>query len=138
KFSPDFDCPIINVTWYEAAQYCNWLSKQEGFDETEWCYPKSINPGMTLYKDHLKRKGYRLPTEAEWEYACRAGAASSRYYGSSLELLPRYAWCFYPANRTWLNRTWPVGQKLPNDLGLFDMHGNVWTWVEDPYGDYPN
>ena len=81
---------------------------------------------------YLARTGYRLLHEAEWEHACRVGAATEHYYGSGVELLPRYAW--FSGNAQ--NRTWPVGQKRPNDLGLFDMHGNVWTWCQDPYRDY--
>jgi formylglycine-generating enzyme required for sulfatase activity len=84
--------------------------------------------------NYLKRTGYRLPTEAEWEFGNRAGASTSRYYGSSVELLPRYAW--YSGNSQ--DRTWPVGQKRPNDLGLFDMHGNVLTWCQDITFLYPS
>jgi formylglycine-generating enzyme required for sulfatase activity len=82
---------------------------------------------LQLPADYLSRTGYRLPTEAEWEYACRAGAVSSRYYGSSEELLPRYAWYFSDAD----GRAWPVGQKRPNDLGLFDLYGNVRQWCQE-------
>jgi formylglycine-generating enzyme required for sulfatase activity len=130
RFSPEANGPIISVSWYTAAQYCNWLSEKEGIPKDQWCYPENpeeIKHGMKPYPDYLKRRGYRLPTEAEWEYACRAGAVSSRYFGSSEELLPRYA--HYPSNSQ--QRTWPVGQKRPNDRGLFDMHGNVLTWCQE-------
>jgi formylglycine-generating enzyme required for sulfatase activity len=108
----------------------------------EWCYlpnkKGAYAEGMQLAPDYLRRTGYRLPTEAEWEYACRAGAATSRYYGSSEELLPRYAW-FMGNSKDRANqlRTWPVGEKRPNDLGLFDMHGNVWTWCQEKPNNYP-
>jgi len=134
-YAPEGDCPILGVSWYRAAQYCNWLSEQEGIPEDQWCYPKDadIKEGMKPYPDYLQRKGYRLATEAEWEYACRAETTSSRSYGSSVELLGRHAWYIHNAQ----DRSWPVGQKRPNDLGLFDMHGNVWTWVQDRAFDYP-
>jgi formylglycine-generating enzyme required for sulfatase activity len=136
EYSPQPECPINMVSWYMAAQYCNWLSEKEGIPQDQWCYPRhrEIKEGMKPYPDYLGRTGYRLATEAEWEHACRAGSVSSRSYGSSVELLPRYAW--YLLNSQ--GRTWPVGQKRPNDLGLFDMHGNVWTWVQDPTGSYPD
>jgi formylglycine-generating enzyme required for sulfatase activity len=73
-----------------------------------------------------------LPTEAEWEYACRAGALTSRYYGAAEELLEKYAW--YPKNS--LNRSMPVGSLKPNDWGLFDMLGNDGEWTQDPLYDY--
>ena len=134
RFSPDTDGPIISISWYEAAQYCNWLSEKEGIPESEWCYPNhdDIKEGMKPYSDYLARKGYRLPTEAEWEYSCRAGTVSSRSYGTTFELLSRYAWFLNGSQE----RTWPVGQKRPNDLGLFDMHGNVWNWIQESVWEY--
>ena len=126
------------MTWYEAAAYCNWLSKQEGIDETQWCYePKEkggvLGPGMNAKDSYLKLSGYRLPTEAEWEFACRAGTVTSRYYGPTETLLEKYVW--YEANGQ--NQTWPVGNLKPNDFGLFDMLGDAWEWCDDSYRDYP-
>src|SRR5262249_43587147 len=131
---PDPNCPIGGVIWYEAAAYSNWLSKEEGIPEDQWCY--ETNPqgqGVKMKEKYLHLTGYRLPTEAEWEYACRAGAVTSRYYGDSEELLRHYGW--YRQNSQ--ERTWPVGSKKPNDWGLFDLHGNVWTWCQDRMKNYP-
>src|SRR5262249_20261050 len=130
--SPDPDGPIISVTWYEAAQYCRWLSEQEGVKPEQMCYSsveeiercKDGRAPLPLPADYLSRTGYRLPTEAEYEYACRAEAETSRFYGAAEERLANYAW--YSHNSQ--NRTWPVGQKKPNDFGLFDGLGNVWQW----------
>jgi formylglycine-generating enzyme required for sulfatase activity len=88
---------------------------------------------MKLTRNYLQRTGYRLPTEAEMEYAIRAGALTSRYFGETEELLPRYAW----NAKNSLERTWPVGSLKPNDLGLFDMHGNVWNRCQDRFKKYP-
>src|SRR4051812_35306841 len=88
---------------------------------------------MKLARNYLRRTGYRLPTEAEWECACRAGAVTSRHYGETDELLGEYGW--YALNTT--ERTWPAGGKKPNDLGLFDLHGNIYTWCQESCKDYP-
>lgn len=149
RFSPEDECPQILMTWYEAAMYCNWLSKEEGIPESEWCYPADVNAikdGMVLANNYLQRIGYRLPTQAEWEFACRAGAATSRFFGSSEEMLKEYAWYSKnpptsrndPIDPTDPNRTWPVGQSKPNDLGLFDVLGNVWEWGQDQWLEYPS
>jgi serine/threonine protein kinase/formylglycine-generating enzyme required for sulfatase activity len=136
KYSPEPDCPIAKLNWYQAAEYCNWLSQQEGLPEEEWCYQPNkagkYAEGMKLAPNYLKRTGYRMPTEAEFEYACRAGAVTSRYYGQSEELLGKYAWYI----RNSQNRSWPVGSLKPNDWGLFDMQGNVWTWCPETLRDF--
>ncbi len=131
EFAPTLDCPVIDVSWYDAATYCNWLSKQEGIPEDQWCYlavDKRANArGMRLAPDYLKRRGYRLPTEAEWEYACRAGSVTSWYSGDAEDVLPKYAW--YRTNA--LAKSHPGGILRPNDLGLFDVHGNVKEWCQN-------
>jgi formylglycine-generating enzyme required for sulfatase activity len=92
------------VSWNDASEFCWWMSEQEGQE-------------------------YRLPTEAEWEYACRAGTSARYYFGDDPAALGEYAW--YGANAE--NRTQPVGKKMPNAFGLNDMHGNVWEWCSDWY-----
>jgi formylglycine-generating enzyme required for sulfatase activity len=83
---------------------------------------------MRMKVGHLGLTGYRLPTEAEWEFACRSGSVTARYHGRGADLLPRYGW--YAGNAK--EHAWPVGQLRPNELGLFDMLGNALEWVEDP------
>ncbi len=170
QWSPTGDCPVLGISWFQAATYCNWLSKQEGLPESEWCYvpvrdealpglagsslgllnsppgpllavcgvyPGRTDPeykvGMNLAANYLQRSGYRLPTEAEMEFATRAGSVTCRYYGETEELLPNYAWYLKNAQ----DRSWPVGSKKPNDFGLFDVQGNVFTWCQERFQPYP-
>jgi formylglycine-generating enzyme required for sulfatase activity/tetratricopeptide (TPR) repeat protein len=134
KYSPALDGPWVAPDWYAAAHYCNWLSEQDGLAREEWCYVPAKEggyaEGMTIPGDVLNRRGYRLPTSAEWEYACRSGTTTSRYYGVSTELLPLYA--RFQANSR--EHAWACASLLPNDLGLFDTLGNVYEWVNDKLG----
>jgi formylglycine-generating enzyme required for sulfatase activity len=101
--------PVESVPWDDATEFCKKLSEKT-------------------------RQAVRLPTEAEWEYACRAGTATAFSFGDADSALGDYAW--YSANRGF-DTTHPVGQKKPNAWGLYDMHGNVFEWCADWYGDYP-
>lgn len=126
---------MVGVTWFEAAQYCRWLSEQEVIPDDQMCYPPvdQIKPGMRMPEQWWKRRGYRLPTEGEWEYACRAGSSTRRSFGALDTYLSKYAW--YKENAT--NRTHPVGQLKPNDLGFFDIYGNASEWCQDVLLPYP-
>jgi formylglycine-generating enzyme required for sulfatase activity len=112
-------CPVENVSWTDAVSYLNKLSDRERLPR---CYD-----GNDRFVG-LSCKGYRLPTEAEWEYAARAGTTGARYGD-----VDAVAW--YDGNSG--STTHPVGQKRPNAWGLYDMLGNVWEWTNDWYGDYP-
>jgi formylglycine-generating enzyme required for sulfatase activity len=132
--APSEDCPVHGTDWHMAAAYCNWLSEQEQIPEGQRCYETDGKGHVKRLKEgYLGLAGYRLATEAEWEYACRAGAVTARYYGETEDLLPKYAW--YVKNAA--ERSWPVGGKKPNDLGLFDVHGNAYTWCQETYQSYP-
>jgi formylglycine-generating enzyme required for sulfatase activity len=139
--TPDPDGPAGSVSMYRALQYCRWLSEVEQLPPEEQCYPPVAeierriwaHQPVPLPADYLRRTGYRLPTRAEWEYACRAQTVSSRPFGVSEELLRHFAW--YDAQSR--GRAWPAGQKKPNDFGLFDMLGNVWEWCQGPWHKYP-
>jgi len=98
--------PVESVNWYDVVAFCSKLSDQEG-DQ------------------------YRLPTEAEWEYACRAGTSTAYSFGDDVSVLGEYAWSHD-------NSTHPVGELKPNAWALYDMHGNVWEWCSDWHGPYGN
>ncbi|MBI5397237.1 MAG: formylglycine-generating enzyme family protein [Verrucomicrobia bacterium] len=112
--------PVEQVSWAEAAIYCNLRSRSEGLTP---CYDE------TTAKCNFAADGYRLPTEAEWEYACRAGATDDYGFGADPRQLRRHAWFAENAEK----KTQPVAQKQPNAWGLFDMHGNVAEWCNDVY-----
>lgn len=106
-YNPGNDLPVVNITRDDAVNYCKWLNKKTG-------------------------KNYRLPTEAEWEYACRAGTNTEYYRGDKMD--GDYYWYHDNSKR----KVHPVGQKKPNPFGLYDMSGNVWEWCSDWYGTYPS
>jgi len=132
NISPTADHPAQGVSWYDAVLYCNWLSlhedrtacyertgtKEKGsYDETEYDAWRIITGGT----------GYRLPGDAEWEYACRAGTQTEFSSGDDETLLVGYCQ-MHPSKQTSV-----CGQKLPNAWGLHDVHGNVWEWCWDLY-----
>ena len=100
-FKNDSQNPVEQVSWNDAQAFCEKLSEITG-------------------------ENYRLPTESEWEYACCAGTTTNYYFGDNDNQLGNYAW--YGENSQ--NKTHPVAQKLPNDWGLYDMHGNIWEWTD--------
>jgi len=117
--------PVNNVSWYDAVRFCNKLSERDGLD------PAYRISGTDVRCDWSKN-GYRLPTEAEWEYAARGGNKSRGYTYAGSNSIGDVAW--YHTNSR--GNTHPVGQKRPNELGLYDMSGNVWEWCWDRYGSY--
>jgi len=128
------------VTWFEAAQYCRWLSDREGIAKDLQCFPEisEIQENMQLPKDYLSRTGYRLPTEAEWEYACRAGTETPWSFGSDPSLLKDFACHIGNSSQDNLQRAAETRLFKPNALGLFDTHGNVSEWCFDRSRTYPD
>ena len=114
------DHPVEQVSWADAAWYCNKRSRAEGLQP---CYNEETA------ECHFDNEGYRLPTEAEWEYACRAGTQSDRHVGPDPRRLTSYAWYKANAGKT----THPVATRKPNPWGLYDTYGNVAEWCNDVY-----
>jgi formylglycine-generating enzyme required for sulfatase activity len=127
------DNPVEQVTWFDAVMFCNARSRRDGLD-TVYTYTgrtldQNLNYQLTGVAYDLTRNGYRLPTEAEWECAARGNTATRYHCGDDTLVLEQYAW--FRANA--LNRVHPVARKLPNQYGLYDMHGNVFEWCHDWY-----
>jgi formylglycine-generating enzyme required for sulfatase activity len=112
--------PVEGVRWSDCVKFCNERSRAEGLTP---CYD------LTTWRCNFEANGYRLPTEAEWEYACRAGSSTAYFFGNSVAGLADYAW--FDKNSG--GHPQPVGQKKPNPWGLYDICGNVWEWCNDFY-----
>ena len=110
--------PVAGVQWVDAVRFCNKASESDGLEP---CYD------LKTWACDVSRSGYRLPTEAEWEVACRAGTTTKYFFGDSASDLGRYAWTKSNSE----GKVRPVGQKEPNAWGLHDMLGNVWQWTND-------
>jgi formylglycine-generating enzyme required for sulfatase activity len=117
--------PAVNVMWTDAVEYCRWLTAKAGHDG-EQCYTGSDERPPRDWVFDPAQAGYRLPTEAEWEYACRAGTATAYSFGSDRELLGHYAHFLEDGPAA-------GGTLRPSPRGLFDTHGNVWEWCQDRY-----
>jgi len=136
RYSRTPSSPQVGVSWYDAARYCNWLSKLAGLSKDEWVYPENIDSaGVDLPANYLHRSGYRLPTETEWENAARAGTTTSWHFGDDQNLLTQYGWYDANTNKELIH---PVAELKPNPLGLYDMLGNVWEWTFDRRQAYPS
>jgi formylglycine-generating enzyme required for sulfatase activity len=135
NYGPDPDGPVLTVSWIHAVKYCRWLSEQEEIPADQMCFPplNEITEDMTLPDDITSRTGYRLPTEGEWECACRAGTITRRFFGDSDVYLNSYGW--HIGNSMDYARR--VGLLKPNDHGLFDVYGNAWEWCLDRHGTLP-
>ena len=136
------DRPVEGVSWYDAVDFCNQLSTQEGLSPAYHIDREQQDPNNQSSVDDLKwtvvrlpgANGYRLPTEAEWEYAARGGPGQPETpYAGSADL-DEVGW--YDGNS--YDETQPVGLRAPNALGLYDLSGNVWEWCQDWYDQYPS
>lgn len=127
------DSPAGRVSLAEAMGYCRWLTEQEGLSENDMCYEVQSDGSLQVHREWLTRTGYRLPTEAEWEFACRAGSTTRRNYGHNDEFLGSYGWYLATSD----GQARPCGLLLPNDFGLFDMYGNVAEWCQNRFSATP-
>ena len=129
------DCPVDSVTWYSAVEFCNKMSEAESLSpyyELKAVRRRANNNSIESARvTIIGGEGYRLPTEAEWEYACRAGNITPWCFGDQVLDVGIYAWYYDNSSM----ETHPVGLKKPNAWGLYDMHGNVMEWCYDWYSE---
>jgi serine/threonine protein kinase/formylglycine-generating enzyme required for sulfatase activity len=145
RWSPTVDHPMVAATWYESVAFCRWLTREAGLSEADQCYPDpgsegieriTVEGGALVPRDwpvDSRRSGFRLPSELEWELACRNGTTTAYSFGADMALLKWYGLYFEQG----VTKTIVGGELRPSLGGLFDMHGNVLEWCHDWWGDFP-
>jgi formylglycine-generating enzyme required for sulfatase activity len=135
----------FGADWYDSVAFCRWLGREMGLTETDQCYPDPEtldekpyprDPQRTSFPRDwpldLSKRGFRLPTESEWEIAARSGSQTSYGFGSEVSLLDRFGWFTENSGK----KVHPGREKRPSVRGLFDMHGNLFEWTHDWNGDF--
>ena len=135
----------FGADWYDSVAYCRWLGKAMGLPESDQCYadPETLDPEQYARDPQvtwaprnwpldLKKRGFRLPTESEWEVIARSGSRTAYSFGSEVALLDRFGWFTENSGK----KVHPGREKRPSMRGLFDLHGNVFEWTHDWYGDF--